>query len=155
MHQIFKYLWYSRENDEKVNKVHVLMNHRTMLKTKIFHLETNNTKLVIVILLSNICCPISSLISKVIGTNNTLRRSIIDIDLAHLVDQDKFGTIVTSYCNCWDSSSFCNSWMISIISSLNFSSSCQTWGLFFWAIPFPGRLPPHVPYFLLWQPSPC
>jgi hypothetical protein len=119
-------IWCFRDNDEKINVVHVLMNHRTMPKTKILHLETNNTKLVIVILLSNIYRPISSLIFEVIGTSNILGCSIIDTDPTLLVDQDEFGTIVTSCCNFWDYFSFCNSWTISTISFLNFSSSCQT-----------------------------
>jgi len=102
------------------------MIHRTMPKTKILHLETNNSKLVIVILLSNIYCPISSLTFEVIETNNTLGCSVIDIDPTFLVDQGEFGTTFTSCCNFWDFSFFCNSWTVSIINSLNFSSSCQT-----------------------------
>jgi len=93
-------IWCSRENDEKINGVHILKNHRTMQKTKILHLKIDNTKLVIVILLFNICCPISSLTFEVIGAGSTSGRSIIDT--THLVDQDWSGTIITSYCNFWD-----------------------------------------------------
>jgi hypothetical protein len=88
------------ESDEKVNGVHILKNHRTMQKTKILHLKIDNTKLVIVILLFNICFPISSLTSEVIRAGSTSGRSIIDI--THLVDQDGSRKIITSYCNFWD-----------------------------------------------------
>lgn len=55
----------------------------------------NNWPMVTIILLSSICCPTSSLISREMGVGDTSRCSIEDGNPAHSVDQNGFGIVAT------------------------------------------------------------
>jgi hypothetical protein len=69
----------------------------------------NNWPMVMIILLSNIYCPTSSSTFKEMGASSASRCSIIDDNLAHLVDQDGYGILPTSCYTSCIFSSFCNS----------------------------------------------
>jgi hypothetical protein len=100
----------------------------------------NNWPMVMIILLSSICCLVCFVAFKIIGVGSTFGYSTTDGNLAHLVDQDGSKAVVTSYGGSYDFSSFYNSWTISTINYLKLSSSYQSWGPFplkgslFWKI---------------------
>ncbi len=73
------------------------------------NVSSNNWPMVIIILLSNIYCPTSSLTSREIGIGDTSRCSIEDGNPAHLMDQNGSRTIATSCCTSCIFSSFCDS----------------------------------------------
>ncbi len=113
----------------------------------------NNWPMVMIILLSSICCPISFVTFKIIGVSSTFGCSTTDGNLVHLMDQDGSRAVVTSYGGSYNFSSFYNSWTISI--AWNFLPLTNLGVLFPWKVPSLGRLPLQMLYSLWWQPSPC